>query len=249
MRARRGLEKRLWLRGLGCGGADLIVRAAASALGTHAALRFFIGWAMVLVAAWTNDQLLRLRRPALSAAVFAGPGTGMLAMLLHYCRVDAATAWLAYGAVAAVLIAFISRAAARWCTCSDHKFTGAEPAVEKTGMELFPGGLWLYSARDFSVANGGAALSRQRFRPVGMAGIWRRQRGRNRARHPHPSSVVRRPSSGADAVGERGRGLANDEFARHRQPDCWRSADLRLCLGATSGPHALGALHLVDRAA
>ncbi|CAK8742043.1 hypothetical protein SODG_005361 [Sodalis praecaptivus] len=95
-----------------------VLSTCAHQLWSHAALRLIIGWtsgwAMVLVAAWTNDQLLRLRRPALSAAVFAGPGagifvSGMLAMLLHYCRVDAATAWLVYGAVAAVLIAIISR--------------------------------------------------------------------------------------------------------------------------------------------
>lgn len=80
MRARRGLEKRLWL-GVWGAVALTLLSALLHQPWTHAALRFLIGWssgwAMVLVAAWTNDQLLRLRRPALSAAVFAGPGTGI----------------------------------------------------------------------------------------------------------------------------------------------------------------------------
>ncbi|MBT9431267.1 YbfB/YjiJ family MFS transporter [Candidatus Sodalis endolongispinus] len=174
MRARRGMEKRLWL-----GGVDLVVGAAASALDTHAALRFLIGWssgwAMVLVAAWTNNQLLRLRRPALSAAVFAGPGTGifasgMLAMLLHYCRVDAATAWLVYGAVAAVLIAFISRNLPRSGTLAHPAQTARVAALSLPLKKL----LWSYYLAGFGYILPATFLSQmaaQRF-PASAFGQW-----------------------------------------------------------------------------
>lgn len=178
MRARRGLEKRLWL---GVWGA--VVLTLLSALlhqpWTHAALRFLIGWssgwAMVLVAAWTNDQLLRLRRPALSAAVFAGPGTGifasgMLAMLLHYCQVDAATAWLVYGAVAAVLIAFISRNLPRNGTLAHPAQTARVAALSLPLKKL----LWSYSLAGFGYILPATFLSQmaaQRF-PASAFGQW-----------------------------------------------------------------------------
>ncbi len=55
---------------------------------------------MVLMAAWSNERLAHHGRPGLSAAVFAGPGTGiaisgLLAVLLHASGVSAAFAWAA----------------------------------------------------------------------------------------------------------------------------------------------------------
>ncbi|PKH24336.1 MFS transporter [Enterobacterales bacterium CwR94] len=85
----------------------------------HAVIRFFIGWAsgwaLVLIAAWSNEQLMQLGRPGLSAAVFAGPGTGIfisgiLAVVLHDMNVSAAAAWLTYGALALILVMLIARA-------------------------------------------------------------------------------------------------------------------------------------------
>lgn len=101
---------------VGSGGTD-----AAVCLGIgewlHGAVRFAIGWAsgwsMVLVAAWTNERLAHYGRPALSAAVFAGPGagifiSGMLAVAINSWGLSASQAWLVYGALALVLIAAIS---------------------------------------------------------------------------------------------------------------------------------------------
>ncbi len=80
-------------------------------------VRFAIGWAsgwsMVLIAAWTNERLAHFGRPALSAAVFAGPGagifiSGMLAVAIHSYDLSAAEAWWVYGVLALVIIASIS---------------------------------------------------------------------------------------------------------------------------------------------
>ena len=58
-----------------------LLSAFASGPWLHGAIRFLIGWAsgwaMVLVAAWSNEQLHRHGRAGLSAAVFAGPGCGI----------------------------------------------------------------------------------------------------------------------------------------------------------------------------
>lgn len=83
----------------------------------HGLLRFVIGcasgWVMVLIAAWSNEQLLRLGRSRLSVAVFAGPGcgiflSGMLAVLLHSLGVSPGAAWSAYGVLALLLIVSIA---------------------------------------------------------------------------------------------------------------------------------------------
>lgn len=178
MRARRGLEKRLWF-GVWGAVALTVLSACAHQLWSHAALRLIIGWAsgwaMVLVAAWTNDQLLRLRRPALSAAVFAGPGagifvSGMLAMLLHYCRVDAATAWLVYGAVAAVLIAIISRNLPRSGTLVHPTQAVSLPTLSLSLKKL----VWSYSLAGFGYILPATFLSQmaaQRF-PGSAFGQW-----------------------------------------------------------------------------
>lgn len=117
MRAHRRVE---WRLQLGVWGAVLLTLLSACISGPwlHGLVRFLIGaasgWAMVLVAAWSNEQLLQHGRPGLSAAVFAGPGTGifisgMLAVVLHASGVSAAFAWAAYGVLALLLIAAIAR--------------------------------------------------------------------------------------------------------------------------------------------
>jgi MFS family permease len=116
MRASRHVERRLWL---GIWGAVALTLLSALVQGEwlHGALRFVIGWAsgwaMVLVAAWTNERLAHYGRPALSAAVFAGPGvgifiSGMLAVGINALTLTASQAWLAYGALALALVAAIS---------------------------------------------------------------------------------------------------------------------------------------------
>ncbi|WNN46593.1 MULTISPECIES: YbfB/YjiJ family MFS transporter [Winslowiella] len=116
MRASRRVE---WRLKAGVWGAVILTLLSACVDGPwwHGILRFLIGWAsgwaMVLVAAWSNEQLLHHGRPGLSAAVFAGPGTGifisgMLAVLLHAFNVSAAFAWAAYGLLALVLITLIA---------------------------------------------------------------------------------------------------------------------------------------------
>ncbi|MCR1568475.1 MAG: YbfB/YjiJ family MFS transporter [Mixta calida] len=116
MRARRHVERRLHA---GVWGAVVLTLLSAwlNDAWLHGAARFIIGWAsgcaMVLVAAWSNERLQQLGRPGLSAAVFAGPGigiflSGLLAVLLNGWQVTAAIAWLAYGALALLLIAPIA---------------------------------------------------------------------------------------------------------------------------------------------
>lgn len=117
MRARRRVEMRLWA---GLWGAVLLtlLSACAGGIGWHLVIRFAIGcasgWAMVLVAAWTNERLGHFGKPALAAAVFAGPGagifiSGMLAVAIDALRLDVAQAWLIYGVLALLLVAAISR--------------------------------------------------------------------------------------------------------------------------------------------
>ncbi|PIJ50579.1 MFS transporter [Erwinia sp. OLTSP20] len=116
MRASRWVERRLKA---GLWGAVILTLLSALAGGPllHGVIRFFIGWAsgwaMVLVAAWSNEILLKAQRPGLSAAVFAGPGTGIflsgiVALALHYWQVDASWAWLVYGLLALLLVVSIS---------------------------------------------------------------------------------------------------------------------------------------------
>ncbi|MFN3068217.1 MULTISPECIES: YbfB/YjiJ family MFS transporter [Serratia] len=116
MRASRHVERRLWL-GVWGAVALTLLSALVSGEWLHGAVRFAIGWAsgwsMVLVAAWTNERLAHYGRPALSAAVFAGPGagifiSGMLAVAINSWGLSASQAWLVYGALALVLIAAIS---------------------------------------------------------------------------------------------------------------------------------------------
>ncbi len=117
MRARSYVERRMWL---GVWGAVVITLLSALLNGPilHSIARFVIGWAsgiaLVLVAAWANETLARLNRPALSVAVFAGTGTGifvsgMLAVAIQRWHLTASEAWVIYGVLALILSLYISR--------------------------------------------------------------------------------------------------------------------------------------------
>lgn len=117
MRASRQVERRLQL---GLWGAVFLtlLSACVSGFWWHSLIRFMVGWAsgwaMVLVAAWTNERLAHFGKPNLAAAVFAGPGagifiSGMLSVGISALNLDAAQAWLVYGVLALVLIGFIAR--------------------------------------------------------------------------------------------------------------------------------------------
>ncbi|MBC8951829.1 YbfB/YjiJ family MFS transporter [Xenorhabdus sp. PB62.4] len=117
MRAQRFVEYRLWS---GLWGAVIITLLSALLDGPvlHSIARFFIGWAsgwtLVLVAAWANDELAKLNRPGLSAAVFSGTGmgifiSGVLAMGIQSWQMSAASAWMLYGILALLLSIYISR--------------------------------------------------------------------------------------------------------------------------------------------
>ncbi|KQN63761.1 YbfB/YjiJ family MFS transporter [Erwinia sp. E602] len=121
MRARRQVEWRLQA-GVWGGVALTLLSGAVEGPWLHGLLRFVIGWAsgwaMVLVAAWSNEVLHRYQRPGLSALVFAGPGTGiflsgLLAVWLHGKAASAAWAWLAYGVLALLLVVSIARSLPR----------------------------------------------------------------------------------------------------------------------------------------
>ncbi|MDR3432249.1 MAG: YbfB/YjiJ family MFS transporter [Rouxiella aceris] len=117
MRATRHVERRL-LAGVWSAVLLTLLSAAVTGEVWHAAIRFVIGWtsgwAMVLVAAWCNERLIHYGRPAMSAAVFAGPGagillSGLLAAAIHSLALSAATAWLVYGVLALILVLLVNR--------------------------------------------------------------------------------------------------------------------------------------------
>lgn len=117
MRAQRHIELRLWLGISGAVALTFLSAMADNAL-VHGALRLVIGamsgWAMVLVAAWSNERLAHAGKPGLSAAVFAGPGagiaiSGLLAVAIHAKGLSAASAWQVYGVLALLLVALIAR--------------------------------------------------------------------------------------------------------------------------------------------
>lgn len=170
MRAHQRVELRLQLGIWGT-----VVLTALSALadgpGWHGVIRFVIGWAsgwaMVLVAAWSNEQLHHHGRPGLSAAVFAGPGagifvSGLLAVALHSLQVSAALAWSVYAALAAVLVALISRNLPRAGELHRPEpgpaTAGSDPQPEAAGSELQSGRLWLYFASNLSFTDGSSAF-------------------------------------------------------------------------------------------
>ncbi|QHM94194.1 YbfB/YjiJ family MFS transporter [Kosakonia sacchari] len=117
MRAQRHIEVRLYL-GIGGAVALTFLSSLADNALLHGALRLVIGamsgWAMVLIAAWTNDRLAHAGKPGLSAAVFAGPGagialSGLLAVAIQAKGFSAASAWQVYGVLALLLVALIAR--------------------------------------------------------------------------------------------------------------------------------------------
>lgn len=117
MRAQRHIELRLWLGISGAVALTFLSSVADNAL-VHGALRLVIGamsgWAMVLIAAWSNERLAHAGKPGLSAAVFAGPGagialSGLLAVAIQAKGLSAASAWQVYGVLALLLVALIAR--------------------------------------------------------------------------------------------------------------------------------------------
>ncbi|MGY5956233.1 putative MFS-type transporter YbfB [Kosakonia sp. BK9b] len=117
MRAQRHIELRLW-SGIGGAVALTFLSSIADNALLHGAIRLVIGamsgWAMVLIAAWTNDRLAQAGRPGLSAAVFAGPGagialSGLLAVAIQAKGLSAASAWQVYGVLALLLVVMIAR--------------------------------------------------------------------------------------------------------------------------------------------
>lgn len=117
MRAHRRVELRLMAGVWGAVLLTLLSAAVDTAL-WHAVIRFLLGWAsgwaMVLVAAWSNEQLAHLGKPGLSAAVFAGPGagifiSGLLAVGIHSLGLDASMAWRVYGLLALLFVLLIVR--------------------------------------------------------------------------------------------------------------------------------------------
>lgn len=153
MRATQQVELRLKA---GVWGAVILTLLSACVTGPwlHGLLRFFIGWAsgwaMVLIAAWSNEQLHRLGRPGLSAAVFAGPGTGiflsgMLAVLLHTHNVTASWAWFAYGVLALILVGLIARNLPRKGELHRPE-TAPEPLVLTAGLKKL---VWSYALAGF----------------------------------------------------------------------------------------------------
>jgi MFS family permease len=153
MRATRRVE---WRLQAGVWGAVALTLLSAWVSGPwqHGVVRFLIGWAsgwaMVLIAAWSNEQLHRHQRPGLSAAVFAGPGTGiflsgMLAVWLHSEQVSAAWAWGAYGLLALVLVLVIARTLPRSGQLHRPE-TAPEPLRLTAGLKRL---VWSYSLAGF----------------------------------------------------------------------------------------------------
>ncbi|KAA8995282.1 YbfB/YjiJ family MFS transporter [Affinibrenneria salicis] len=117
MRARRFVVLRLWAS---LAGAIVLTLLSAALEGPwwHGLLRFALGWtsawSLVLIAAWSSERLAHCGRPALGAAVFAGPGagiaiSGLLAPALSALAFSAAQAWLVYGALALALTLLVCR--------------------------------------------------------------------------------------------------------------------------------------------
>ncbi|WP_380179288.1 YbfB/YjiJ family MFS transporter [Kalamiella sp. sgz302252] len=153
MRTNVGVEAKLKA---GIGGAVILtlLSACVSDAWLHGAVRFVIGWAsgwtMVLVAAWSNEQLHKYGRPGLSAAVFAGPGTGillsgLLAVFLHARQVSAAQAWCAYGVLALLLALPILRFLPRKGELHRPE-TAPEPLVLTPALKKL---VWSYSLAGF----------------------------------------------------------------------------------------------------
>lgn len=153
MRARQRVELRLLAGVWGAVILTLLSATVDSAL-WHALIRFLIGWAsgwaMVLIAAWSNEQLAHLGKPGLSAAVFAGPGagifiSGLLAVGIHSLRLEASEAWLVYGMLALVFVLLIARNLPRKGELHRPE-TAPEPLVLTAPLKRL---VWSYSLAGF----------------------------------------------------------------------------------------------------
>lgn len=190
MRAKRGIELRLWT---GLWGAVIITLLSAVISGAvlHSIARFFIGWAsgwtLVLAAAWTNDALAKLNRPALSVAVYGGTGTGILlcglaAIGIQGLSLTASQGWWIYGAAALVFSLYVSRYLPRQELSSSNS-PHSKPLMTPKIRRL----LWSYALAGFGyilpatfLSQMAAARFRQSVCSVCLAGIRDRRCGRYR---------------------------------------------------------------------
>ncbi|MCT4702494.1 MFS transporter [Enterobacteriaceae bacterium H20N1] len=153
MRARLRVELRLLC---GVWGAVILtlLSATVDAALWHALIRFLLGWAsgwaMVLIAAWSNEKLAQLGKPGLSAAVFAGPGagiflSGLLAVAIHSLGLEASEAWLVYGVLALFFVLLIARNLPRKGELHRPE-TAPEPLVLNAPLKRL---VWSYSLAGF----------------------------------------------------------------------------------------------------
>ncbi|WP_435930610.1 YbfB/YjiJ family MFS transporter [Dryocola sp. BD613] len=153
MRARQRVELRL-LAGVWGAVILTLLSATVDAALWHALIRFLTGWAsgwaMVLIAAWSNEKLAQLGKPGLSAAVFAGPGagiflSGLLAVGIHSLGLEASEAWLVYGVLAFVFVLLIARNLPRKGELHRPE-TAPEPLVLNAPLKRL---VWSYSLAGF----------------------------------------------------------------------------------------------------
>jgi len=117
MRAQSHAALRLHL-GLWLSVVCALASAWAGDLASHGILRFVAGvasaWVMIMIAGWTQDQLAHSGRPTLAAAVFTGPGAGIVlvgsvAILINQIFASAGAGWVAYGVVALLALVSLQR--------------------------------------------------------------------------------------------------------------------------------------------
>lgn len=153
MRAKRGIELRLWT---GLWGAVIITLLSAVISGAvlHGIARFFIGWAsgwtLVLAAAWTNDALAKLSRPTLSVAVYGGTGIGILlcglvAIGIQGLSLTASQGWWIYGGLALLFSLYVSRYLPRPGELHSSASPDSKPAMTPQIRRL----LWTYALAGF----------------------------------------------------------------------------------------------------
>lgn len=212
MRAKRGIELRLWT---GLWGAVIITLLSAVISGAvlHSIARFFIGWAsgwtLVLAAAWTNDALAKLNRPALSVAVYGGTGTGILlcglaAIGIQGLSLTASQGWWIYGAAALLFSLYVSRYLPRPGELSSSSSPHSKPRMTPKIRRL----LWSYALA--GIRDSGS----------------RRYRGRDcHAAFFHAAAAAGNHSLGTGSGYSGGRNHARDQwsgsqcFSGRRRPD------------------------------
>ncbi|RQM39841.1 YbfB/YjiJ family MFS transporter [Erwinia psidii] len=153
MRATRHVELRL-LAGIAGAVVLTLLSACVSVAWLHGVIRFLAGWSsgwgLVLIAAWSGEKLHILGRPDMSAAVFAGPGVGillcgLLAWILHIHGASAATAWFIYGLLALFLLLPVARYLPRKGELHRPAMT-AEPLMITGSLKRL---VWSYSLAGF----------------------------------------------------------------------------------------------------